>query len=65
MDVGPLFIANTQATKLIEPSERPFYHPAPLPQSAPMFRVAPSDHGQNMAGKQTLADCLGVIATVA
>jgi len=33
MDVSPLFIANTQSAKLIEPGEGSFYYPPPSAQS--------------------------------
>jgi hypothetical protein len=65
MDVGPLFIANAQAAKLIEPCEGPFYDPSPSAEPAAMLGVAPGEPRHDVAGTQTLADCLGVIATVA
>jgi hypothetical protein len=64
MDVCPLFIANTQATKLIQPGEGSFHYPAPSAQSAAMFSVAPREPRHDVAGTQTLPDCLRVITTV-
>ena len=65
MDVGPLFVADTQATKLIQPSKGPFYHPAPSPQPTAMFGVTLGKHRHDVAGTQTLPDCLCIITSVA
>ena len=65
MDVGPLFVANTKAAKLIKPRESPFNHPAPSAQSAAMFGVALGEPRHDVADKQTSPDRLGVITTVA
>jgi hypothetical protein len=65
MDVGPLLIANAQAAKLIEPRESSFNHPAPSAQSTAMFGVSLRKERDDVAGAQTLADRLRVIATVA
>ena len=65
MDVGPLFIAHAQAAKLIEPGEGWFHDLPPLAQSAAVFGVALRKKRDDVAGTQTLADCLSVIATVA
>ena len=65
MDVGSLLVANTQAAKLIKPSEGPFHHPSPSAESTVMFGVALREPGHDAAGTQTLADCLRVITTVA
>ena len=64
MDVCPLFIANTQATKLIQPGEGSFHHPAPSSRSAAVFGITLCQKSQNMSGAQTLSDCLCVITTV-
>jgi hypothetical protein len=65
MNVRPLFVAHTQPPELVKPGKGPFDHSSPSPQSAAMFRVAPREQGRDVAGKQTLADCLSVITTVA
>ena len=65
MDVGSLLIANTQAAKLIKPSEGPFHHPSPSAQPTAMFGVALGEPRNDVATTQTLPDCLRVITTVA
>ena len=40
VDVGPLFVSDAQAAKLIQPSEGPFYHPSPPAQSTAMRMAA-------------------------
>jgi hypothetical protein len=64
MDVGPLFIANAQAAKLIEPGEGPFYNPSPSAEPAAMLGVAPGEPRYDVAGMQTLPYRFGVITTV-
>ena len=64
MDVGTFFVANAQATKLIQPGEGSFNHPAPSPQSTAMFGVALREPRHDAAFTQTLPDCLSVITTV-
>jgi hypothetical protein len=39
MNVRPLFVANAQAAKLIEPGEGSFHDPPPPAQSAAVFGV--------------------------
>ena len=65
MNVGALFVANTQAPELIYPGEGPFNDPPPSAQSAAMFSVAPREPRHNVARTQTSPDCLGVITAVA
>ena len=65
MDVGPLFIAHSQAAKLIEPSESSLYHPPPSAQSTTMFGIALSEQWHDVGGTQSSPDCVGVITTVA
>ena len=59
MDLGPLFIANAQATELVQPGESSFYYPAPSSQSTAMLSVALGEPRHDVASTQTLADCLG------
>ena len=40
MNVRSLFVAHAQSPELIQPSEGPFDHPSPSPQSAAMLGVA-------------------------
>lgn len=65
MDISPLLVAHAQPPELIQPSERPLHDPAPSAQSAAMFGVALGEGRHDVAGTQTLADCLRVITTVA
>ena len=65
MDVGPFFVANSQPSELIQPGERPLHDPAPSAQTAAMFGVALREPGYDVAGTQSLPDCLGVITAVA
>jgi hypothetical protein len=58
-------VANTQAAKLIKPSEGPFHHPSPSAQSTAMVGVALGEPRNDVATTQTLPDCLCVMATVA
>ena len=64
VDVGTLFVSDAQAAELVQPSERPLHDPAPSAQSATMFDVALGEPRHDVAGTQTLPDCLRVITTV-
>jgi hypothetical protein len=65
VNVGALFVANTQAAELIQPGEGPFNDPPPSAQSATMFGVPFREPRHDAAGTQTSPDCLGVITAVA
>ena len=65
MNVRPLFVANSQAPELIQPSEGPFDHPAPSAQPTAMFGVALRKKRDDASVTQTLPDRLRVITTVA
>ena len=65
MNVGSFLIPDAQSPKLIQPSECPFDHPPPSPQSAAMCGVALGEPRHDAAFTQTLADCLRVITAVA
>jgi hypothetical protein len=65
MDVGPLFIADAQAAKLIQPREGSLHHPSPSAQSTAMLSVSLGQPRHNVAGTQTLPDRFRVITTVA
>jgi hypothetical protein len=60
----PAFVTHAHSPELIQPSEGPFDHPSPSPPSAAMFGVALCKKRDDVAGTQTLADCLSVITTV-
>jgi hypothetical protein len=55
------FVAHPQWSKLIQPGERPLDQPAPLPQSAAMFGVAPRKKRDDPSFTQTLPDRFGII----
>ena len=65
MDVSPLFVANTQPPELVQPGKRPLHYPEPSTQTTAMLSVAHREQRHDVAGTQTLADCLGVITAVA
>jgi len=65
VNVRPLFVSNPQPPELIQPSEGPFDHPAPSPQSAAMLGVALRKKRDDASVTQTLPDRLSVITTVA
>jgi hypothetical protein len=56
MNVRPLFVANAQAAKLIEPGEGSFHDPPPLAQSAAVFGVALRKKRHDASATQTLPD---------
>jgi hypothetical protein len=53
MNVCPLFVANAQAAKMIEPGEGSFHDPPPLAQSAAVFGVALRKKRNDASAKQT------------
>jgi len=65
VNVHPLFVAHAQSPELVQPSEGPFDHPAPSPQSAAMFGIALRKKRVDASVTQTLPDRLRVITTVA
>lgn len=56
VNVRPLFVAHPQSPKLIQPSESPFDHPAPSPQSAAVLGVALRKKRVDASVTQTLPD---------
>jgi hypothetical protein len=56
VSVCPLFVAHPQSPELIQPSEGPFDHPAPSPQSAAVFGVALRKKRDDASVTQTLLD---------
>jgi hypothetical protein len=65
VNVHPLLVAHAQSPELVQPSEGPFDHPAPSPQSAAMFGIALRKKRDDVSVTQTLPDRLRVITTVA
>lgn len=55
-NVRPLFVAHAQPSELIQPSEGPFDHPSPSPQSAAMFGIALRKKADDASITQTLPD---------
>jgi hypothetical protein len=64
MNVGPLLIANTQAAKLVQPSERAFHHPSPSSKPAAMFGVPSSKEGDDISSTQASPDGFGSISAI-
>ena len=65
MDVSSLFIANAQATKLIQPCKGSFDHPAISTQIAAVLGVSFGEQRYDMADTKALPDSLRVITPVA
>jgi hypothetical protein len=63
--VRSFFVTNSQAPKLIQPSEGSLHHPAPSTQSATVFRITLREKRDDASVTQTLPDRFGIIATVA
>jgi hypothetical protein len=64
MDVDPLLVPNTQAAKLIQPSESALDNPSPSSKATTMFCVAFSEKGDDISRAQVVPDRLGVISTI-
>ena len=58
MDVGPLVVADAQASELMEPGKRPLHDPAPPAEATPVRRAALRDMRENPTGSQFVADRL-------
>ena len=56
MNVRPPFVTHPQSPELVQPSEGPFDHPAPSPQSAAVFGVALRKKRDDASVTQTLSD---------
>jgi len=65
VNVGTLFIADSQAAKLVQPGEGSFYYPPPLAESTAMCGVSLGEPSANVSGTKAFTDCLRVITTVA
>jgi hypothetical protein len=64
MDVGSLFVSDSQSAKLVEPGKGPFDHPAPSPEPAAMFGVTHREQRHDAAVAQTLPDRLRIITAI-
>ncbi len=64
MNVGAAFVANAQASELMQPSDGALHHPTGHAQATAVLGVAASNLGANAAGGQRPAVRLGVIAAV-
>ena len=62
--VHQLFVAHAQSPELIQPGKGSFYHPAPSPQYATMFCVAPHEKRDDASFTKTSADRFGIVTTV-
>jgi hypothetical protein len=62
--VCPFFVAHAQPPELIQPSERPFHHPAPSAQSAPVFSVALCKKRHDASVTQASPNCFGIIPAI-
>jgi len=49
VDVGALLVADTQASKLIEPGKAPLYHPSPSAKSTAVLGIPHREQWQNAA----------------
>ncbi len=65
MNVATTIEADTKTPEVMEPRVSAFYHPAKFAQTAAMFGSAPRDHRPDATIAQTLAMCVGVVATIA
>jgi hypothetical protein len=64
MDVGAFFVANSQPSELVQPSEGSLHHPAPSPQPTAMFGITLRKSRHDAAGTQTFPDRFRVITSV-
>ena len=64
MDVGPLVVADTEASKLIEPGKCPLDDPAPSSQTAAVLGTAHRQQRQDAASSQPGSDCLCIVVAV-
>jgi len=64
VNVGPLVVADTKASKLIEPRKCPLDDPAPSSQTAAMLGTAHRQQRQDAASSQPGSDGLCIVAAV-
>jgi hypothetical protein len=64
VDIGSLFIAHAQATKLVKPCKGPLDYPTVPTQATAMFSVSFRELRANSPQPETSPVCFGVITTV-
>ncbi len=64
MHICSFFIPHTKTTELVHPREGSFHDPAPSSQTAAVFRIAPCEERQDVAGTQNTTDFLRVVGPV-
>jgi hypothetical protein len=64
VNVGPLVVADTKASKLIEPRKCPLDDPAPSSQTAAVLGTAHRQQRQDAASSQPRSDGLCIVAAV-
>jgi hypothetical protein len=64
VDVGPLVVADAQATELVEPGKRPFHDPPPPTQATPMLRAAHGQQGRDVTSSETAPNGGRVVAAI-
>jgi hypothetical protein len=65
MNLRPPFVADAQPAKLMQPCERPFYHPPLHSKPTAMWHTALGQYGRDPTGTQAVAVWFGVIAAIA
>jgi len=65
MNLRPSFVPAAQAAELVQPGERPFYHPPIHSKPAAMWHPALGHYGSDPMGTQAVAVRFGVIAVLA
>ena len=65
MDAVVAFIANSEATRPVEPGERPLDDPAEHAKAAAVGRAATAEDRNNAAGGEAITMWLRIVATVA
>ena len=64
VDVGPLVVADTEASKLIEPGKCPLDDPPPSSQTPAVLGAAHRQQRHDAASSQPRSDCLCIVAAV-
>jgi hypothetical protein len=65
MNIGSFFVADSKATKLIQPGKGSLHYPSPATKAAAMRSVTHREKRHNAALAQSLPDCLRVVTSVA
>ena len=56
MNVGSLFVADSQSTKLVQPGKASLHNPSPSTKTTAVLRVAHREQRQDIPVAQTLPD---------